>query len=84
MMSHRNNFQVSGSERRCYDSNKDINLKVKAILRNMMIPVICIGETKLDRELRRTSKIIKTQLFKALSSICCYYILNKAQSKVLN
>ena len=37
------------SERRCYDSNKDINLKVKAILRNMMTPVICIGETKIDR-----------------------------------
>lgn len=56
-------------ERRGYDTDEVINLKVKAALRNSITPIICIGETKLDRELRRTSKIIKTQLFKALSNI---------------
>ncbi len=57
------------SERRCYDSNKDINLKVKAILRNMMTPVICIGETKIDRELMRISEVLKKELTSAVSGI---------------
>lgn len=56
-------------ERRCYDSDEVINLKVKAALRNMMIPILCIGETKTDKDLRRTSEVLKKQLYKALDGV---------------
>ena len=56
-------------ERRCYDPDEVINLKVKAALRNMMIPILCIGETKIDKELRRTSEVLKKQLYKALDGV---------------
>lgn len=56
-------------ERRKYDTDKTISLKVKAALRNMITPIICIGETKMDRELRRTSEVIKKQLSVAVSNL---------------
>lgn len=60
---------VGHSERRKYDSNDIINLKLKAILRNSMVPILCVGETKLDRELRRTPEVIKKQLDVALKNV---------------
>lgn len=56
-------------ERRSYDLDEVINLKVKAALRNMMVPILCIGETKIDKELRRTSEVLKKQLYKALDGV---------------
>ena len=35
----------------------------------MMIPILCIGETKIDKELRRTSEVLKKQLYKALDGV---------------
>lgn len=60
---------VGHSETRDHDDDKIINLKLKAILRNSMTPILCVGETKLDRELRRTPEVIKKQLETALSDI---------------
>ena len=34
-----------------------------------MIPILCVGETKLDKELRRTAEVIKKQLEVALKNI---------------
>lgn len=56
-------------ERRKYDTDKTIALKVKAALRNTITPIICIGETKIDKELRRTSEVIKKQLSLAVSNL---------------
>lgn len=60
---------VGHSERRIYDDDKIVGLKVKAILRNSMTPILCIGETKLDRELRRTPEVLKKQLEIALNDV---------------
>ncbi len=60
---------VGHFERRKYDTNNTINLKVKALLKNMMTPILCIGETMMDKELRRTSEVIKKQLYSALNDI---------------
>lgn len=60
---------VGHSERRRYDTDKDINLKVKSLLKNLMIPVICVGETKLDKELMRTSEVLKKQLYSAIDGV---------------
>lgn len=60
---------VGHSERRRYDTNKEVNLKVGAILRNMMTPIVCVGETKMDKELMRTSEVLKKQLYSAIDGI---------------
>ncbi|HIU40400.1 MAG TPA: triosephosphate isomerase [Candidatus Aphodocola excrementigallinarum] len=60
---------IGHSDRRKYDSDKEINLKVKAALRNGITPILCIGETKIDKELIRTSEVLKKQLYKALEGI---------------
>lgn len=60
---------VGHSERRLYDTDEVINLKVKALLKNMITPILCIGETKNDRELRKTSQVLKKQLEKAFKDI---------------
>lgn len=60
---------IGHSDRRKYDNDKEINLKVKAALRNGITPILCIGETKIDKELVRTSEVLKKQLYKALEGI---------------
>ena len=60
---------IGHSDRRKYDNDKEINLKVKAALRNGITPILCIGETKIDKELIRTSEVLKKQLYKALEGI---------------
>ena len=60
---------VGHSERRCYDTDDIINLKVKALLKNFITPIICIGDTKIDKELRKTSEVLKKQLTKALKDV---------------
>ena len=60
---------IGHSDRRKYDTDKEINLKVKAALRNGITPILCIGETKIDKELIRTSEVLKKQLYKALEGI---------------
>lgn len=57
---------VGHFEKRLSDTDEIINKKIKAVLRNSMIPILCIGETKTDKELNRTSEVIKKQLNKAL------------------
>ena len=53
---------VGHSDRRKYETNEEINLKVKSLFKNSMTPILCIGETKMDKELRRTSEVLKKQL----------------------
>lgn len=60
---------IGHSERRMFDNEKVINAKVKAVLRNSMTPILCVGETKTDKSLRRTSEVIKRQLETALSGV---------------
>ena len=60
---------VGHSERRCYDDSKIINKKIKALLRNSMIPILCIGETRLDLELRRKSEVLKKQIITAFKDV---------------
>lgn len=60
---------VGHAERRMYESNEDINKKVSSILRNMMTPILCVGETKIEKELMRTSEVLKKQLYTALDNI---------------
>lgn len=60
---------INHFERRKYDTLQDVNLKVKAALKNCLTPVLCIGETQMDKDLRRTSEVLKKQLYKALDGV---------------
>lgn len=51
-----------------YDDNA-INKKLKAVLNNSMTPILCIGETKCDRQLNKTIVALKKQLTTALFNI---------------
>ncbi len=59
---------VGHFETKDYDE-KMVNLKLKSILKNSMTPILCVGETKIDRELRRTPEVIKKQLEIALKDV---------------
>lgn len=60
---------IGHSEVRDEQSDLEINLKIKSLLKNSMTPILCIGETKFDKELMKTSFILKNQLTKALKDI---------------
>ncbi len=60
---------VGHSEKRAMgETNEDVNKKVKASLRGMMTPIICIGEKERD-EAGEYLKAIKEQLLSSLSGL---------------
>jgi len=52
------------SERRMNFGESDvmINQKLKAVLRGKMVPIVCVGENKKERDEGRTTKVISEQL----------------------
>ena len=62
---------VGHSERRQLfgETDEQVALKVAAVLRQDLIPVICVGETLEEREAGRVSEVLLTQLDLALASI---------------
>ena len=60
---------VGHSERREIDTDEIINKKIKAVLNNGMTPILCIGETKIEKELMKTPEVLKRQLTKAFKDI---------------
>ena len=62
---------VGHSERRKNqkETEKDINEKIKRLLENNIIPILCVGETKEERENGEIEKIIKTQVQLAIADV---------------
>lgn len=62
---------VGHSERRRYfgESDEEINMKMAAVLRNGMDAVLCVGETKQERENGQAMEVIGRQLEMALFDI---------------
>lgn len=60
---------VGHSERRLFDTDNIINKKIKSLLKNCMVPILCIGDTKEEKEMMKTSEVLKRQLKKALMGI---------------
>ena len=66
------NYSIIGhSERRQYqkETNKDINEKIKKSLDNNIIPILCIGETKEERQNNRVEEILKKELIDAVKDL---------------
>ncbi len=59
------------SERRQYygETDEGVNLKTKQALKNGLTPVVCIGETKDQREGNITEDVVKTQVLGALADL---------------
>jgi len=66
------NYTIIGhSERRKYfnESNEEINFKVLAALKNGILPIICVGETREEKENQETMRVIIEQVKKALFEV---------------
>ena len=62
---------VGHSERRKYqrETNKDINEKIKRLLEEEITPILCIGETKEQKDSKRTKAVLLSELNECLSGI---------------
>ncbi|MFW5794467.1 MAG: triose-phosphate isomerase [Bacillota bacterium] len=65
---------IGHSERRQYfhETDKIVNKKIKAAIRNDLLPIVCVGEKLADREKGYTNKVLKKQVknaFKDISAI---------------
>lgn len=58
---------IGHSERRAYynETDEDVNLKVKASLKNDITPIICVGESLKVREADKTKSFVTKQIKKA-------------------
>lgn len=62
---------VGHSERRNYqrETNTDINKKIDMLINHDITPILCVGETKEDKETNNTMNIIKKELHEGLDDI---------------
>ncbi len=62
---------IGHSERRHVfkETDEDMNMKMQSCLRNNIIPVLCIGETKEERENNKTKEVLENQIKIALKDI---------------
>lgn len=65
------NYSIIGhSERRkYYDDDKYVNDKLKNLLNNNIVPILCIGETKEERENNKTIDILTKEIDEAFVNI---------------
>jgi triosephosphate isomerase len=62
---------IGHSERRQYFGETDdtVNKKIKAALENGLTPIVCIGETLVQREAQETMRVITSQLTEGLKGL---------------
>ena len=62
---------VGHSERRNYfdESLRDIAAKVAAAFRNDIVPILCVGETKIERLAKETNQVLHDQITSALLNV---------------
>jgi triosephosphate isomerase len=62
---------VGHSERRQHfgDTNKGVNLKILAALRNELAPIMCVGETIAEREKGRQEEVVELQVKEGLAGV---------------
>lgn len=62
---------IGHSERRQFfgETDETVNLRIRAAMRNGLIPIFCLGETLEEREGERTFEVVRRQLAKGLDGI---------------
>ncbi len=59
---------IGHSERRKYfgETDETVNRRIKAVLDNGLVPIVCVGETLEEREESRTMEVVQAQITGAL------------------
>ncbi len=59
---------IGHSERRQYfdETGETVNKKIKAVIKNNLIPVLCVGESEKERESKETFSVLDKQIKKGL------------------
>ncbi len=62
---------IGHSERRKYfcENNEEINLKIGAALKANLRPIVCVGETKVEKDANRTMEVLSCQVKEALFEV---------------
>jgi triosephosphate isomerase len=62
---------IGHSERREYqkETNEEINKKIKRLFQEDIIPILCVGETKEEREAEKVEKIISEEILTAIKDL---------------
>jgi triosephosphate isomerase len=62
---------IGHSERRQYfnETDETVNLKLKAALAHKIVPIVCVGEHKAERESGQTNEVLKQQLTVGLQGV---------------
>ena len=72
LKSYKVNYCLVGhSERRLYqkETNAEINCKIKQLLKNNIIPILCVGENQSQRQENKVKPIIEEELFEAIKDL---------------
>ena len=69
---------IGHSERRAYfgETNESVNRKVRAALSHGIKPIICVGETREDREAGRTEAIVEAHIINGVSGLSAEALLS--------
>ena len=69
---------IGHSERRAYfgETNESVNRKVCASLSHGIKPIICVGETREDREAGRTEAIVESHIINGVSGLSAESLLS--------
>ncbi len=62
---------IGHSERRQYfgETDESVNKRVKQALAKGLKPIVCVGETLVEREKKRTNRVLKTQMLEGLKDL---------------
>ena len=62
---------IGHSERRQYfgETDESVNKRLKQALKNGLKPIVCVGETLIEREKNRTKRVLKKQVLEGFADI---------------
>jgi len=62
---------IGHSERRQFfgETNESVNKKILVALKNHLIPIVCVGETLIERKANQTFEVIKNQINHGLANL---------------
>ena len=60
---------VGHSERREFESEEELFSEIKKLFENNMIPILCVGETKEERENNKVEEVLDKELYNVINNL---------------